>query len=169
MLMPCQTERPATLWHHLLIMRQDCRNALRMNQTMLLLRAASRLSECFGIGLSVHAFFFGGSDVCEWIYLFIDVCVLCLSHSSGLVWPVCKHVCKWAATSLQEWVGNRNAARGGSLPSDAEANGTSRLEQSLRVLLMISQYNGMWLFFFLFWRVEPQPPFNCSLCIIWSN
>lgn len=106
------------------------------------------LSECFGIGLSVHAFFFGGSDVCEWIYLFIDVCVLCLSHSSGLVWPVCKHVCTWAATSLQEWLGNRNAARGGSLPRDAEANGTSRLEQSLRVLLMISEYNGMWLFFF---------------------
>lgn len=37
MLMPCQTERAATLWHHLLIMRQDCRNALGMNQTMLLL------------------------------------------------------------------------------------------------------------------------------------
>lgn len=37
MLMPCQTERPATLWHHLLIMRQDYRSALGMNQTMLLL------------------------------------------------------------------------------------------------------------------------------------
>lgn len=50
------------------------------------------MSECFEIGLNVHAFF-GGSDVCEWICLFIDVCVLCLSHSSGLVRPVCKHVC----------------------------------------------------------------------------
>lgn len=116
------------------------------------------LSECFGIGLSVHAFFFGGSDVCEWIYLFIDVCVLCLSHSSGLVWPVCKHVCTRAATSLQEWVGNRNAARGGSLPSDAEANGTCRLEQSLRVLLMISQYNGMWLFFTCFEELNHNLP-----------
>lgn len=37
MLMPCQTERPATLWHHLLIMRQDRRNAPGMNQTMQLL------------------------------------------------------------------------------------------------------------------------------------
>lgn len=37
MLMPCQTERPATLWHHLLIMRRDRRNALGTNQTMPLL------------------------------------------------------------------------------------------------------------------------------------
>lgn len=34
MLMPCQRGRPATLWHHLLIMRQDQRNALATKQTM---------------------------------------------------------------------------------------------------------------------------------------
>lgn len=96
MLMACQTERPATLWHHLLIMRQDRRNALGMNQTVPLLannmRSDSRLTECFEIRLRVHTVF-GGPGLCEWICLCIDVCVLCLSHSSGLVWPVCKQAC----------------------------------------------------------------------------
>lgn len=55
-------------------------------------------------------------------------------------------------------MGNRNAAKGGSLPSDAEANGTCRLEQSLRVLLMISQYNGMWLFFTCFEELNHNLP-----------
>lgn len=40
MLMPCQTERPPTLWHHLLIMRQDHRNALGTDQTMRQTKAA---------------------------------------------------------------------------------------------------------------------------------
>lgn len=85
----------------------------------------SRLSECFEIGLRVHVVF-GGSGVYEWICLFIDVCVLCLSHSSGLVWPVCKHASTQVATSPQEsTAGNCNAEREGSLPGDAGAHGTS--------------------------------------------
>lgn len=60
----------------------------------------SGLSECSEIRLRVHTVF-RGSGVYEWICLFIDVCVLCLSHSSGLVWPVCKHARTRDATSLQ--------------------------------------------------------------------
>lgn len=119
MLMACQTERPATLWHHLLIMRQDRRNALGMNQTMPLLannmRSDSRLTECFEIRLRVHTVF-GGPGLCEWICLCIDVCVLCLSHSSGLVWPVCKQACTTsgdkAAKGRRGPLGCRDAGRG---------------------------------------------------------
>lgn len=63
--------------------------------------------------------------MCEWICLFIDVCVLCSSHSSGLVWPVCKHACTQVLTNLQESTGNRNSGRERSLLGDAGAHGTS--------------------------------------------
>lgn len=83
----------------------------------------SRLNECFEIRLRVHTVF-RGSGVYEWICLFIDVCVLCLSHSSGLVWPVCKHACTRVGTSLQGSLGNPNAGGEESLLWKAEAHGT---------------------------------------------
>lgn len=59
----------------------------------------------------------------EWICLFIDVYVLCLSHSSGLVWPTCKHACTLVATKLQENTGNGNAGGDGGLFGNAKLFG----------------------------------------------
>lgn len=64
---------------------------------------------------------FGGPGLCEWICLCIDVCVLCLSHSSGLVWPVCKQACTTSGDKAAK--GRARAAgmqgEGGGLPGDA--------------------------------------------------
>lgn len=140
MLMPCQTERPATLWHHLLIMRQDYRSALGMNQTMLLLANTTTWQQADWVLWNRFA------CVCSvwrewrvWMDLFVYWC-LCLSHSSGLVWPVCKHACTQVLTShKQEDTRDWDAGREESLSEGAEAHDTSCASQN--ILFRVPEHN----------------------------